>query len=419
VLWAGLLVSVLRGFSSQRRLWQLLTLHGLWDFPRRQVTSQAIYQRLQRLPPNALQDLFRQITAVLRQRFSRLNDVPFALFADEIVALDHSTLDAVLRKAKPFRGCEKGSPQLLPGRIGALFDVRRQLWMHVEFYEDALAHARNGVEELLAHVPAGALLLFDLGYFSFPWFDLLTDRGFRWISRCKGRASHVLIHVLFASPGIGAGSPEGGIGLRDSLVYLGRHRADRAKHAVRLIEVFFPGRTFQYLTNVLDPSLLPARDVVELYRRRWDIEQAFNLIKTHLQLYLVWSGHANVVKLQLFATLIVSQVLLALRNQVAAEAKAPLRDVSLHGVIIWMPQLAAAGKDPVRELAAMGRDAGIIRPFRGREYSVPQPDPDKYKPPPEPPPQRTPRYSGKQGKGGGGGDGAYCRGKGCRKKRTR
>lgn len=42
-LWSGLLVCVLRGFSSQLGLWRLLAVEGLWHYPRQPVSDQAVY----------------------------------------------------------------------------------------------------------------------------------------------------------------------------------------------------------------------------------------------------------------------------------------------------------------------------------------------------------------------------------------
>lgn len=415
-LWLGILVAVLRGFTAQRKVWQLLTIDGLWQFKAPDLTEQAIYDRLARVAPNALQTLFRQITTTLLRRFQAVSDVPYAPFAKEIIALDHSTLDPVLRKLAVLRGLPKGDPALLPGQLAALFDVRRQLWTSVELWTDAQRHVSNGVEELLEHVPRESLLLCDLGYFSFAWFDLLTDRGYYWISRVRARTSFQVLHVLYSSPGMANGQPPGGLGLRESLVYMGKYAADRARNPVRLIEVVLGNRTFRYFTNVLDPRQLPAQHVVELYRRRWDIEQAFNLLKTHLKLYLLWSAHANLILNQVFATLIIAQVILALRIEIAVRAQADLREVSLSEIIIWIPQLAAQGKDPIELLATRGRKAGIIRPYRGQEYAVPEPPWSDYVAVPEPPPPRKPRYAGKKSSGGKGGDGAYARRRSGRKR---
>lgn len=153
------------------------------------------------------------------------------------------------------------------------------------------------------------------------------------------------------------------------------------------------------MTNVLDPRQLPAAHVVELYRRRWGIERAFNFLKTDLKLFLIWSKHPSVVLQQVLALLCLSQVVFALRTEVALAADASLREVSLPGLLTWLPALAARGKDPVTELARRGRLAGIIRPYRSDPYLLPTPAPEAYDVPKERPPPRKPRQSRREQRG--------------------
>jgi Transposase DDE domain len=396
LFWAGLLVCVLRGFCAQQNLWQLVCLKGLWNYPRIELTRQAIYQRLARTPGTRLLELFNRITVAVRQRSSSVCDVPYASFATEIFALDHSTLDAVLRKLKLFRDVARGSAQLIPGQLATLFDVRRQLFFRVEFWKEAQRNEKHNVAHWLEVIPAGSLLLFDLGFFAFPFFDRLAEGGFHFVCRQRQKTTFVLHHLLYDGPA-------GPLHLKESLGYLGAYRADRAAHPVRLIEVFAAHGTYRYLTNVLDPALLPAAHVIQLYRRRWDIETAFKLLKSQLNLFLLWSGHLNVVMHQVFATLIIAQVVLGLRNEVAQQAKAQLREVSLPLLIRWAPELARDGQDPVLTLARYGRNAGIIRPFRGRAYDLPRVKPEDYAVPIERPPPRKPRYPPERGTRGAAG----------------
>src|SRR5229473_198359 len=57
-LWGGLLVCVLRGFSSQLDLWRVLTARQLWFYPRFPLTDQAIYKRLEAEGTTPLANLF-------------------------------------------------------------------------------------------------------------------------------------------------------------------------------------------------------------------------------------------------------------------------------------------------------------------------------------------------------------------------
>jgi hypothetical protein len=116
---------------------------------------------------------------------------------------------------------------------------------------------------LLEGLAPGSLILADLGYFSFPWFDYLTGQGYWWVSRLKEGVTYEIKEVL---------AYEDHTGLLDAIVWLGRYRADRAAHAVRLVSFSFHGTQYRYLTNVLSPTHLTMRDIAQLYARRWDIE---------------------------------------------------------------------------------------------------------------------------------------------------
>src|SRR5690242_4335867 len=65
LLWLGLLVGVLRGVTSQRGIWRLLAVHGLWSLPRVPVGDQALYNRLQRTPARTWEDCFTLVTQAL------------------------------------------------------------------------------------------------------------------------------------------------------------------------------------------------------------------------------------------------------------------------------------------------------------------------------------------------------------------
>ena len=108
------------------------------------------------------------------------------------------------------------------------------------------------------------------------------------------------------------------------------------------------GQWYRYLTNVLDPEHLSARQVCELYRRRWRIEDAFLLTKRVLDLAYLWTASPNGIQLQIFATLIFYAVLLNLCQQVAqALQRAAGADLGRDGLSGLLPlqSRCAAGRD--------------------------------------------------------------------------
>jgi len=119
---------------------------------------------------------------------------------------------------------------------------------------------------------------------------------------------------------------------RDELIQVGQYRSHPCQHPLRMVSVLWQGVWYRYLTNVLDPQVLSARQVCELSRRRWRIEDAFALTKRLLDLAYVWTGSTNAVQLQIYATLIFYAVLVTICQQIAQALGEPLARIAVEMV---------------------------------------------------------------------------------------
>jgi hypothetical protein len=368
-LWAGMIVCVLQGFTSQLALWRLLSQRQLWFYPRFPVTDQAVYKRLEADGVTPLVKLFCQISLVLRERLAPFVDESLAPFATEVMALDQTTLDQVARTLPALRELPKGDKRLLPGKLVGLFDVRRQQWWKVEHIVDPNQNEKVGSRDILAGLRKGSLILADLGYFAFAWFDDLTEQGYYWISRFRLKTSYTVLHVFYQQGEV-----------FDGMVWLGAYRADKAAHAVRLVRFPVDGKVRIYITNVLDPTVLPMLEIATLYARRWDFELAVNLIKRHLGLHIWWSAKGVVILQQVWAVLIISQVLQALRIEIAGRAGVDPFEVSMALLIEYAPHYAYSGQDPIAVFVDQGRELRFIRPSTRTVVQGPVIDPSEILP---------------------------------------
>ena len=384
-LWAGMLVCVLKGFKSQLAVWRLISERSLWFWPRFEVSDQAVYKRLHSAGTETFERIFRHITGVLSARLGDVGCAQLAPFASEVVCLDESTLDKVARTVPTLRKVPDGDSRLLPGKVAGVFDVRRQLWRKVSFHANPRQNEKVSARKMAAELPQGSLVLADLGYFGFAWFDWLTDRKMYWLSRLRKKTSYKEIHVHYRKGEI-----------FDGIVWLGAHRSDRAKYAVRLV-TFRQGRTMhRYITNVLEPETMSIATMARLYARRWDVEMAFKLAKQHLKLRLLWSAKRVVIHQQIWATLIISQVLQSLRMEIAHKAEVDPFDVSISLLVEYAPQYAYEGRDPVKVFVESGRRLGFIRPSRRTRVQAPQiPTKDMTPAPLGLVLTRTPRHAGR------------------------
>jgi hypothetical protein len=269
----------------------------------------------------------------------------------DVGVLDGSTLDALLRKVDLLR---EGEGPVLAGRIAALVSAASWLPRQIWYEEDSHAHDQTFWERAIQRLEKGALLLFDLGFTNYDWFDRLSLANIWFVTRAKSNAIYQVEHILHASAQ-----------WHDWLVRLGQGPTQCAT-LVRLIEIQIGGRWYRYLTNVLDPQLLPAEYVAELYGQRWRIEDAFNIVKRLLGLAYFWVGSINGVQVQVWGTWILYAVLIDLTDQVADVLDRPFSEISIEMVYRGLFHFTIDyhdGKavDPVRFLADEAELLGIIK----------------------------------------------------------
>ncbi|MGH2481145.1 MAG: IS4 family transposase, partial [Ktedonobacteraceae bacterium] len=310
-LWLGLLVSVLLGMTSYQDLWRRLGSQVIGPFRPVVLTDDAIIARLLKAGVEPLQQMLTRLSEALARRLGNGGAIPadLAPFATAIVALDETTWDQMQRHLPPLRALPDGHPDLLPGKLAGRFNLRTQQWDFLQFREDARANCKWQCWTLLADLAVGSLLLFDLGYFSFAWFDYLTQLHFWFICRLREKTAYQLQHIFYRQEGV-----------LDALVWVGTAHSSCCGQLMRLVR-FYDGTQLRcYLTNVLDPHVLPMADIARLYARRWDIELAFLTLKEQFGLHHWWSSRPVLMRQQVLVILLAAQLVQALRLLIAVQA---------------------------------------------------------------------------------------------------
>jgi hypothetical protein len=339
---------------------RLLRSEGLLWVSKLKVKQQAISERLRIFPPILFLRILWHILPVLQARWqARQRPLPEALeWAQErysaVLAADGSTLDVLLRKVGLLRDSE-ASP--LAGKMMAVLNICSWLPHAIWYEEDAKAHDQRFWPQILKAIPAKALLLLDLGFTNFKVFAQMTT--FTFITRAKDNLSFQVEQVYLRTPQI-----------QDLLVWIG---SGDDHQLVRLVKVCYQGKWYRYLTNELDPQVLPAVYVAALYRQRWRIEDAFNVVKRVLGLAYFWNGSLYGVQLQLWATWILYSILVDLTDSVAEVLGQPFVRISIEMVyrgLYYFRQACqrAEATDPVTYLANNACWLGIVK--RRRKRSV-------------------------------------------------
>ena len=99
---------------------------------------------------------------------------------------------------------------------------------------------------------------------------------------------------------------------------------------------------------------------------------AFARVKQHLHLRLLGSSKSEVIQHQLWATVIIAQILQALRLEIAHQAGVDPFEVSMALLVEYAPRYAYRGRDPIAIFVERGRDLGFIRPSRRTRIRAPR-----------------------------------------------
>jgi hypothetical protein len=361
IMVAFVLSLIWRQLGSVREAVRVLNEEGLlWTDPI-EVSHQAMSLRLRTFPAELFEHIWRDILPKLLERWGQRQRplAPVLQWAQAhftaVLILDGSTLDALLHKVGLLRESEG---TVLAGRMAALLDLLSRLPREIWYEEDAQAHDQRFWERVLATLKAGTLLLFDLGFLNYPIFDQLTEQGVSLLTRIKKNTAYQVDQVLQASAT-----------LHDQIIRLGSSKDSSCTHPMRLVEVQYHGMWYRYVTNVLDPRVLPATYVMALYWQRWRVEDAFNAIKRLLGLAYLWVGSINGILVQVWATWLLYAVLVDLTDAIAEELHRPFSAVSMEMVfrgLYGFTQAHQRGQadDPVAYLAAKAKKLDLLKQRR-------------------------------------------------------
>lgn len=367
VFTALVLSMIWRHMGSVSEAVRVLEEEGLlWSAPRH-VSQQAVSERFSSLPASLFDGILMEVMPQLLTRAQeRDRPMPKHLATalehfSAVVAFDGSTLDTLIRKTGLLR---EGSTHPLGGRMAALLDVSYLLPRNVWYESNSQAHDTAFFERISAALAPGMLALMDRGFFKHAHFDALTERGVSFITRLNAKSTYRVCYVI-----------TDGKHVRDQVIELGcKKRACR--HRLRLVEVRRGAKTYQYVTNVLDPSVLSSEAVVACYAERWRIEDAFKLVKRLLGLAYFFNGSQNGVLVQLWASWLLYSVLMDLSDAVAETLHKPLRKISVPMVFRGLYHFTQAyhrgrATDPVHYLATHARNLGIVKRKRRKPLMLP------------------------------------------------
>ena len=166
-------------------------------------------------------------------------------------------------------------------------------------------------------IEAYATYVFDLGYYDFGWWARLDREHCRIVTRLKANTPFKVVEERPVAPGSGV--------LSDRTGYLparmAASRRNPMSQLVREITVMNDtGKMLRIFTNDLGAS---AREIADLYKRRWAIELFFRWVKQTLKINHFVGVSENAVRIQITVALI-AFLLLRLAHEADPIVKSPL-----------------------------------------------------------------------------------------------
>jgi hypothetical protein len=265
-------------------------------------------------------------------------------------------------------GAKSGFPQLRAVLLVAA-------WTHL-VVRAAFGPYRKGeltlAHEMVGQIPPGVLLLLDRAYYSFAWLSAVLDRKASFVVRARTNGRCMV-------PGITKRFARG-----DALATLRVPACTKRKNPslpdrlqVRVVIYTVKGyRPITLVTNLLEPTRYPAKEIAALYHDRWEAELAYREVKTYLvgKSVVFRSKTPNRVRQEAYGLLLAYNCVRALMTEAAVEAGVQPRRLSFVGCLerirLALPLLAAAGNDGDRLLQALVDDLArcVLPPRRaGRQ----------------------------------------------------
>jgi hypothetical protein len=229
-------------------------------------------------------------------------------------------------------------------------------------------------KNLLASIPSDSLTIMDRYFHNYAiWHEIYSQSENRhWLVRARDDLRGSWKTLERFGPG-------------DELVEIAVSQPTRSKHPglpatlrIRVIRYRRAGfKTRTLATSLLDPKAYPAREVAELYHERWELELAYDEIKTQTleRQEAIRSQSPERVRQELLGLMIAYNLVRREMEGMAMRLKLPANRISFQATLMMMrdlfcwAEIASPGKLPAM-LAEMRikLKTFVLPPRRGRRY---------------------------------------------------
>ena len=159
----------------------------------------------------------------------------------------------------------------------------------------------------------GDILAIDRAYIDYAKFEELTTRGVVYVTKMKKNLVYTVDSDTMHMTGNGL------MEYRVQHVTFTKHVRDGEDiiHHARIITYVDIKKTKARLVSLLTNDMdMEAEDIVEIYRKRWEIELLFKQLKQNFPLRYFYGESANAIKIQIWVTLIANLLLMVMQKRI-------------------------------------------------------------------------------------------------------
>ncbi len=318
-------------FFNSRPFRFLLNLH-----PSEQTRHSSISDRLEHIRVDFFQKLFEFVCEELAQKHGAepSKSQPIKRFDSTIVSLSGKLLHfGMSNDGNRKTGANELNQLKFTVGFDGLTVNSAQFHVAQNYLNENLALS-EGI--LAQNSPEKGITVFDRGLRGRETFALLTEKGVQFVTRVDAFPKHEVLEKRSVD-NIETETLEL---IEDLTVYLFSVKG-KVKTPFRLIVAAkkSDGEPICFLTNIFD---LPAEEITEIYKKRWDIEVFFRFIKQELNFSHLVSRTQNGIQVMFYLTMIAAMLILVYRKindlkgfkHVKAQFVQDLEESLLHEIIL-------------------------------------------------------------------------------------
>lgn len=156
----------------------------------------------------------------------------------------------------------------------------------------------------------GDIIAMDRAYIDYEKFEQLTEKQVIYVTKMKKSLKYEILGDTIYQ------TPEGVMEVRVQEVRFTKKKqgGETIVHDARII-TYVDVRKHKLISLLTNDMEFDPSEIIEIYRRRWEIELLFKQIKQNFPLRYFYGESANAIKIQIWVTLIANLLLMVMQKQ--------------------------------------------------------------------------------------------------------